>query len=466
MDKKTLLEGIAYVRACLEAIHGGAEARSLDADEQASWDAGVAYIADAERQVARIDEVARLAKIDTNVESGDAPQIMTRVSAFDGSDVTTLRASEARDKGLKALEIRSGEISDAAAAHVEKLLRTRNSDFDGTEVAKRLLVTESDGYRDAFAKVAVSPGSVLTPEESRAMLAYQEYRAQSTTTTAGGFGVPVLIDPTIIITDQGEPNDILRISRVEQITNNVWKGVSAAGAVWSFDSEAAEVSDDSITLAQPSVTCAMARGFIPFSIEIEGDYPGFSAEFSAVLREGYSSLLASKVTTGSGSGEPKGIVTALDANTNVEVVVTTDGAFGAVDLYKVWDALPAKYRANASFISSTDVQNEARNFGTTMGSNFTVNLTDEAIPRLFGHPYYLNDFMDDFTGTTGAANLLVVGDFRNFLIAQRVGMTVELVPHLLHTSNNRPSGQRGLFAYARVGSNSVNDSAFRILENQ
>ena len=51
--------------------------------------------------------------------------------------------------------------------------------------------------------------------------------------------------------------------------------------------------------------------------------------------------------------------------------------------------------------------------------------------------------MPEFTGSTGAANLLVVGDFSNFLVAQRAGMSVELIPHLFATGNNRPSGQRG-----------------------
>ena len=70
-----------------------------------------------------------------------------------------------------------------------------------------------------------------------------------------------------------------------------------------------------------------------------------------------------------------------------------------------------------------------------------------------------------FSGTTGASNLLVVGDFRNFVIADRAGMTVELVPHLFDVTNNRPTGQRGWFAWARFGSNSVNDLGFRLLQN-
>ncbi len=44
-------------------------------------------------------------------------------------------------------------------------------------------------------------------------------------------------------------------------------------------------------------------------------------------------------------------------------------------------------------------------------------------------------------------------------------MEVELVPQLFHTTSNRPSGSRGWFAYARIGGNVVNNSAFQILVN-
>jgi HK97 family phage major capsid protein len=190
---------------------------------------------------------------------------------------------------------------------------------------------------------------------------------------------------------------------------------------------------------------------------------------STLLDEGYRELLAQNLTTGSGVNAPTGIVTALDANTNVEVVTTTDGAFGAADIYKVWDALPIKYRNRMPvWMSSTDVMNEVRQFGSggSGGSNFSVDLTQESVPRLMGKPYHENDFMADFTGTTGAANLLIVGDFKNYLVAQRAGMSVELVPHVFGTTNNRPTGERAWYAWARVGADSINDLGFRLLQNQ
>ena len=400
------------------------------------------------------------------VEDGEfrrAPQHMKKVEPFDGEDVRYMRPVEIRDRALAALDRPdlTSHLEDRQKERVEQLLRggkTRN--FDPSELARRLLVSEDADYRSAFQKMATQTVPALTSEESRAL-----QRAASLTDTSGGFGVPVFIDPSIILTDQGSANPVMQIARVETITNDEWKGVSSAGVSWSFDAEAAEVSDDAPTLAQPTVPAHMARGFIPYSIEIGGDYPGFAQEMSTLLMEGYNELLAKKLVDGDGSDEPTGILTALDANTNVEVGVTTHDAFGVEDVYKVWKELPERYRGSASWLMSVDINNEIKQFGDDKLSQQTKNLAAGAVDLLQGRPVYESAYMPDLA-TTDNANLLIVGAFRNYLVAQRLGMSVELVPHLFGTTNGRPTGQRGWFAYARVGGDSVNDLGFRILQNQ
>jgi HK97 family phage major capsid protein len=72
---------------------------------------------------------------------------------------------------------------------------------------------------------------------------------------------------------------------------------------------------------------------------------------------------------------------------------------------------------------------------------------------------------DTTTSTAANSGLAIVGDFRNYVIARRTGMSVELVPHLLSTTSNLPNGQRAWFAYSRIGGNVVNTAAFRMLVN-
>lgn len=466
-----LKEMRARLQAILEerrSIHTAAGDDALNDEQNVRWDAldteetelrqAIVDAEAAEERAARIAESrSRWGSVHVNTPVDDASTAV---------DVRSLPASAVRDRALKTLEARdnSSHLREDQLVKIEATLRRNTEHSSGDLIARRLLITESPAYRSAFVKAMTQAQPAFTSDEARAI---DELRAMSIGTDgSGGFGVPVLIDPTIILTAQGSLNPFRRISRVVTITNDEWKGVSSAGVTWSIDSEAAAVSDDSPTLAQPTVTTGMARGFVPYSIEVGMDYPSFAAEMSTLLSEGYDELQASHMATGSVSSTNRGILTALDANTNVEVIPTTDGTFTGTDINKVWGALPDRYHSNATWVMNTDVANEISTFGNSNNLSFvTVDLTGE-IETIKKRPVEISSYFADFTGTTGASNILVVGDFRNFVIADRAGMSVELVPHLFDVTNNRPTGQRGWFAWARFGSNSVNDLGFRLLQNQ
>jgi len=58
--------------------------------------------------------------------------------------------------------------------------------------------------------------------------------------------------------------------------------------------------------------------------------------------------------------------------------------------------------------------------------------------------------------------VLAVGDFQEFIIADRVGATLDLIPHLLG-ANGRPTGSRGGHLWFRTGSDVSTANAFRVL---
>jgi HK97 family phage major capsid protein len=452
----------AHLRDMHETETG--ELRTMDDAERKAFELGLEI---RERAIDMVEEHERISAIFRR-----RPKAVERVYANirhglddSASDVRRLTNPEARDRALRVLDDRSAtaHLSDAQKAQVERHARRLGSD-----VARRILVTENDDYREAWMKLVTQPQPILTPDETRAMQAFNEYRAMAeNTTTAGGFGIPVLIDPSIILTAQETDNPFLQLARQVDINTNVWKGVSSAGVTWAFQTEAATTTDNSPTLAQPSVTVHMARGFIPYSIEVGQDYPSFAEEMSTLLAAGYDELLVDKFTRGSGSGEPQGILTALSANTNVRVVITAAPTIGAGDPYKVWAALPQKYRRRSAWLMDVSVNNAVRQLGTAnVFHAFTENLQAEWLSVLFNKPTYESPYMPGTTTTTAATSgYAIVGDFNNFLVARRAGMAVELVPHIFDVTNNRPTGQRGWFAYARIGSGSVNDLGFRLLVN-
>lgn len=377
----------------------------------------------------------------------------------------TLRAIEL------ALETRDQVSSDRADLRVDE--RALRGLFDRHPVkADAIRAAAHPDYLAAFGKLiaAGDPGAALlrmTHEERDAFtrVADAEARAAGLTDNVGGYAVPVLLDPSVIYTGDGNANPFRRISRIVTGMDDTWRGVSSAGITAEWDSEAQEAPDSTPTLAQPTVSAHKANAFVPFSVEIEGDWSSMAAEMGQLLQESKDDLESVAFSTGSGTDQPVGVLTALFAGSaTAGVLPTTDGQFAAADIYKVFGELPPRYRRNASWLASIDVQNEIRQFGNDQLSNHTVPLNAGYEFSLLGRPVYEASGFPEFTGTTGAANICVVGDFRHFAIFDRVGMRVELVNHLFG-SNRRPDGQRGLYAWWRVGSDVLVDNAFRMLLN-
>jgi HK97 family phage major capsid protein len=456
----------AHLRTIHQDEHTG-ELRDKTQAEQVAFDFGLKL---RDLAIKKIDDhraVQEVFKRRPKAVEAAMLNLGTRDKADPYGDVRRMSVSEARDRALRTLDDRnsSAHLRSDEKDEVERQVRK------STDIARRILVTENEDYRNAWLKMVTRPNGAmyLSEEERRAMVAWDEYRTMSEgTTTAGGFGIPVFIDPSIIMTAQGSGNPFLQIARQTDVNTNAWKGVSSAGVSWSFDTENSEVSDDSPTLAQPTVTVYMARGFIPYSIELGQDYPSFASEMSQLLAEGYDELLVDKFTRGSGTNEPQGVLTILSATAGNRVAVAAAGTnFSAGDPYTVWKALGQRFRRKASWLMSVDVNNKIRQIATAnVFHAFTENLPAEWADMLFGRQTYESPYMPDTTTSTSAnTGLAVVGDFQNYLIARRGGMSVEQIPHLFHVSNNLPSGTRGWFAYSRIGGGVVNTSGFRLLVN-
>jgi HK97 family phage major capsid protein len=470
MTPDDLQRFVEILDAHLRSIHQSddGELRDKTSAEQTAFDYGLKL---RDIAISRIDEHRAVQEVFRRKPKAVQQALLNIQRNPDDAygDVRRMTNAEARDAALRKLDNRSDtmHLDDDQKTLVEKQLR-RSGD-----IARRILVTENEHYREAWMKLVTRPQPFLSEDERQAVQAWEEYRAMADfTSSAGGYGIPVFIDPSIILTAQGSGNPFLSIARQVTVSTNRWKGVSSAGVTWAFQTEAAPATDNSPTLAQPTVDVHMARGFIPYSIEVGMDYPDFASEMSRLLAEGYDELLVDKFTRGSGTGEPTGILTALSANTNVRVRVATAGAINSQDPYNVWKVLGQRFRRNASWLMSVGANAGIRQLGAAnVFHGYTVNMPEGWADQLMGAPVYEDPYMPDTTTTTSSTiGVAVVGDFSNFVIARNGGMSVELVPQLFQqvTAGSGPAvptGQRGWFAYSRIGSNSVNDLAFRLLVN-
>jgi HK97 family phage major capsid protein len=364
--------------------------------------------------------------------------------------------AEFRARALSAIEKMSGasdKIRSTATEFVE-----RHDDANGT-MARLALATSAPEYIRGWAKVASGRSHLVTQDEQRAL-----ERAMSLTDAQGGYLVPFQLDPTVILTSDGSANQIRQIARRVVATGDVWHGVSAGAVQWGWLSEAGEASDNSPTFAQPSITVHKAAGFVPISFEALDDAANVTQEVGRLLAQGKDDLEAVAFISGTGVGQPKGLITALDAAGTSDVAAGTADTLAADDIYALDNDLPARYRGNASWLGNRTTYNQIRALDSTGGGQMWERIGNGMPSNLLGRPVYEAEAMAKADTSVGATDsVLVYGDFESFVVVDRVGMTVEFIPNLMG-SGGRPTGQRGWFAHYRVGSDVVNPGGLRQLK--
>lgn len=355
-----------------------------------------------------------------------------------------------RDNAKRIIEERSFDASPVDGAKnqeaVSKLLALR--DNKNGDLAKLIMTTGSEAYRSGFTKFVTSKGAAyLESDEARAM--------SLGTDTAGGYRVPFDLDPSIILTSDGVVNPIRQLARTEKIIGKRWQGVTSAGVVLDMDGEAVEVDDDSPTLAQPEANAHRASAYVPYSIELDESDAGLISGITMVIQDGKDRLEAAQLVNGTGDGLTgvQGLVAGLPPTSHVE----TDD-FSAADVFALDDELAPRHRANANFIGSKKTFNAVRQFGTTDGYALWERLGG-------GNPSQLIGYNAHEASTVPAAEVdgdpfLVLGDFKKYLVVDRIGMVMDAVPHVFGT-NHRPTGQKALVAYWWFGGLLLDPNAFR-----
>jgi HK97 family phage major capsid protein len=337
------------------------------------------------------------------------------------------------------------------------------------ELARRIAVCSNPDYARAFAKLAVDPTSghnSWTGAERAAWDAMLEARAAMAVGSGatGGYMVPTHLDPTIILTNAGTSNVIRSISRqVTLASQTTWHGVSSDGVTASYDAEAAEVSDDSPTLVSPSIDTFQGQAFIRASVQAFDDIANLQSEALRLFADAKDRLEETKFTVGAGSTEPTGVFTTIAATTASRVTSTTAATIGVVDLKAVYRAVPARHRRVARWLANPLYTLAVKDLGTAVNASFSGDLRDPSASRWYDLPVVESDDAPTTQTTTALDSEILLGDFSQFVIVDRLGATAEFIPHLFHTSNNRPSGERGMYFRFRNGSGVVNTGAFRLL---
>ena len=240
-----------------------------------------------------------------------------------------------------------------------------------------------------------------------------------------------------------------------------------AGVTAEWIAEAAEVADASPTLGSPSHPGYKADAFVPFSFEVQGDAVNFMQELGKLLHDGAEQLSATAYTTGSGSGQPKGIITSLVASAGTVPLIhpRTAETLSAADLFTLQNALPPRFQPNAQWTANLSIINTLRQFETTNGAL--------KFPALQGNPPTLlgrtdaRDFQygwrDQRSSDRSELPVLLYGDVRRqFVIVDRLAARSSWCPTCSAPTGGRP-GSAARCLWFRTGTTWLCRNAFRLL---
>jgi len=465
-----------------QAILDGAraEGRPLSATEKEETDAitddmtgNKARLDELKDHQSRLDAVwqgGNYGTVDGPVDgTGRSLQFMNRTGAWtadarslsDGEAITHARSA------LDATQARSAAVPEQGITKVLDVIATGGGAEPG-RIARWAIAASNPNYERAFAKMLIDPtrGHLEWTNEERAAytVVAELSRAMSLTAGNGGYMVPFTLDPSIMLTNDGSNNPLRQLATVKLTTTNSWNGITSAGATSEWKTEASQVADGSPTIAQPSIPTFFGDSFIPYSFEYGMDASDALSELSKVLVDSADNLMATAYTTGNGTTAPQGIVTGL-AGTASEINGTTSEAIDDSDPFALQNALPARFSANASWMSHIAIANGYRQMETTNGALQFPELR-QSPATLLGKPWNENSNMDGAINAAATANnyVLIYGDVaRGYYIVDRIGATLELIPNLMG-ADNRPTGQRGALLWFRTGGEVVVPQALRMLD--
>jgi HK97 family phage major capsid protein len=474
-DPDELQEELEAIRAELtelEAVEEPTEEQVSRAEELlGQWDTTHERYEKAEARRTKVEAIRAASLKPVNRTPGSAPDSLGGKRTREIYDIDAIRnnpwalgqgsvQAELVTRAYDAIEDLPARVSDDVR---EAATRTLENCQGQAQAAVHILTTGNPAYRSAFRKILRDPAALgwLEGEERAAARA-----SMSLTSANGGYLLPFELDSTIILTNAGTTNQIRQIARQVQTSQNVYHLVSSAGVNMEWTAEAAEATDASPTFSQPTVTCYKGDVYVQASFEFLED-SNIESDLGMLIADAKARGEATAFTNGNGTTQPKGIITILQATTASRVSATTNGSFGVPDVFALDNNLSPRWRNNGSWLANKSIYNLVRQMATGSGQqsgSFWVDFGGGLPSQLIGYPTYQASDMTASLSAATASNddVLVLGDFQQYVVADRIGVSLVYEP-LVKGSNQRPNGQVGWYATWRVGADTTNADAFRML---
>lgn len=243
----------------------------------------------------------------------------------------------------------------------------------------------------------------------------------------GGYLVPVLLQNEIIKLMK-DYSGILQIGRVRYTSTGAQitfpsRNTTGRTAVLTAESAAAAIQD--ITYTQVVMDAYKYTDALKISLELLQDSEfDMNAEFAEAFGESFGRAANTSLTTGTGSSQPNGIVTAASAG--VAAASATAFTLGEViDLSHVVDpayrnSTSCGYMMNDTILASIKKLSLA---ATNMGAGtWQPSFRDGTPATINGFPYWINQGMS--SALTTGQRIMLFGDFSKYNIRMTRDMTI------------------------------------------
>jgi HK97 family phage major capsid protein len=253
-----------------------------------------------------------------------------------------------------------------------------------------------------------------------------EVRAQAAgTDAAGGYLVPEGFSGEIerSMLAFGGMREASRIVRTNSGNDLPWPTVNDTGNSGAILSENTQVAEQDITFASVTYGAYMYTSkLVRVSFQLMQDSAfDMGAFLSSALGERLARATNAHYTTGTGSSQPNGAVTAAgDSGVDIDLSDTTK----VEDLVDIYHALDPAYRMNARWMMHDDMLALIRKITLITGTTVTPEwawqpgLAPGAPDTILGKPYTINQ---DIPQPTNGNKGLLFGDFSKYIIRDVIG---------------------------------------------
>ena len=263
-----------------------------------------------------------------------------------------------------------------------------------------------------------------------------------------------------LIHDPGLPGSVIRpFCRIIQTGTDSGNIPTFGSVSWAAIVEEAAFPDNTPTIGQVAFTIFKAGGTVKVSAELlEDEIHNTPAMLAQVFNEARGRYEDEQIIAGDGTAEPEGLRVA----SVTDVVMASATAVAAVDVHELYWTLPAQYRANSTMYTTSGLMQQLGSIGSTSaGQTFGEDLTKSPGDTFLGRKTALYDDTgwDDAVAIGANEELGALGDFSNYYIIERVGMSIKRNDSLYMEND-----QVGFFARARQDGRVALTAALRMLK--